>query len=155
MKEDQVRMLSIWAIYAPYPLIPPKACFLHAIHPDQTAHPPVCARYGQLSHETGLCSPFALQIVVFSGPTVFVILNPRPRLAFLPFLEGLDPLPRYRHCYPRLVELREMVTAVVVCGRHDVRPEPPSRELACRLVLVVETGVVNQLPVAFFDLLWS
>jgi hypothetical protein len=48
-----------------------------------------------------------------------------------------------------------MVRSVVVDARHYVRPEPPSRELSCRLVLVVETVVLHEHPVAFLDLLWS
>ena len=48
-----------------------------------------------------------------------------------------------------------MVGAVVVGACHDVRPDPPPRELPRRLVLVIEAFVVNQYLVAFLNLLWS
>ena len=70
-------------------------------------------------------------------------------------LEGLDPLPGYWHRYPRPVELRKIVSAVVVCARFGVGPEPPPRKLPRRLLLVIEAAPVNQHLVTFLSLLRS
>ena len=135
-------------------MIPPKPGFLHDIDPHQTTHPPTCAREGQVLEKPGSYSPVALRNFTRSEPVVIVVLASRVRLVFMPLLEGLDPLPGYWHRYVCPIELCEMVSAVVICARYCVGPEPPPRELLHRLVLVVEVVVVHQHPVTFLDLLW-
>ena len=134
--------------------IAPVDGFLHDIRPHLTAHPPVCAkRVG--TEKTGPSSFFARRFSLGFGSFVVAVQVNRIRFAVVTLLERFDPLPSHPHRHSRAVELRQVLCSVVVIALYHVRPEPPSCELPCCPVLVVEAVVVDEHPVAFLDLLRS
>ena len=108
-----------------------------------------------LPEKTGPRLSFVCRIAIRSDPVVVTIHIIWVRFILMLLLECFDSLSGHRHNYPRSVELREMVGAVVVGACHRLRPVPPSRKLPHCLVLVFEAAVISQILVTFFDLLWT